>query len=55
MKAFQEQQAIIKTLEKQVEAVKAESMQIGKQQQMINELQKQNAELQRRMIDLEKK
>jgi uncharacterized protein YoxC len=44
VKAIQEQQSIIETLQKQVEATKAEiPMQIGKQQTLINDLKKENA------------
>jgi hypothetical protein len=63
VKAVQEQQAIIKKLQVQVEAGEAEiPMQIGKQQQMIQkqeeiigELIKQNTSLQKRMEELEKR
>ena len=46
VKAMQEQQSLIDTLKKQVEAAKAEiPMQIGKQQGIIEELKKQVDEM----------
>lgn len=63
VKAVQEQQVIIKALQKQVEAARAElPMQIGKQQLQIEALKKQNDtsqqiinELRKRLDGLEKK
>jgi trimeric autotransporter adhesin len=56
VKAVQEQQSIIETLQKQVEATKAEiPMQIGKQQLIIEELKKQMAEMKIEMELLKKK
>jgi nucleoside-triphosphatase THEP1 len=55
VKAMQEQQVIIATLQKQVEAARAEiPTEVGKQQQVINDLKKQIDQLQKRVLDLEK-
>jgi trimeric autotransporter adhesin len=56
VKAVQEQQTIIDSLQKQVEAAKAEiPMQIGKQQLIIEELKKQMAEMKSEVELLKKK
>jgi trimeric autotransporter adhesin len=56
VKAIQEQQLIIETLQKQVEAVKAEiPMQVGKQQSLIDELKNQLTEMKKEIELLKKK